>query len=94
MPGWSFSGGTAYPGYRVIPYGNAEQTAAAATEALEYFDAYAYIYRDDAGVPVVCCVRRGHDRADAEFLLPGRQLVVGVEGGWRIEPVPAGTVTL
>ena len=89
MPGWTYGGDTTYPGYRVIPYGNAEATAAAANEVLEYFEAYAYIYRDDAGVPVVCCVRRGHDRADAEFLLPGRQLVVGGDGGWRIEAVPA-----
>jgi len=93
MPGWIYSGGTSYPGHRVIPYGNAETTAAAATEALAYFDAYAYIYRDDFGVPVVCCVRRGHDRADAEFLLPGRQLVIGCDGGWRIEPATAEAVT-
>lgn len=91
MPGWVYSGGGdgEYPGDRVIPYGNAEQTAAAATEVLAYFDAYAYIYRDDAGVPVVCCVRRGNSREDVEFLLQGRQLVTGVDGGWRIEAAPA-----
>jgi hypothetical protein len=95
MPGWVYSGGGdgEYPGYRVIPYGNAETTADAATEVLAYFDAYAYIYRDDDGVPVVCCVRRGQPREAAEFLLPGSQLVTGVDGGWRIEAVARPAVT-
>jgi hypothetical protein len=91
MPGWHHIGGSQRPKHQVIPYGNAEATAAVIAPLLAYYDAQVYIYRDDAGVPVVCCVRRGHDRADAEFLLPGRQLVVGVDGGWRIEAVPAVT---
>lgn len=83
--GYHNSGPSQRPAYRVIPYGNAEATAAEAERVLAYWDAEVYLYYGDASVPVVCCVRRGHSRADAEFLLPGRQLVVGCDGGWRIE---------
>ena len=90
--GWRLSGGSQYPKLRVIPCGtDADETAAEATRALEYFGAYAYVWQDGDG-PVVCCVRRGHARSDAEFLLPGRQLVVGCAGGWRIEAVPVPAV--
>lgn len=90
--GWR-TGGSQRPKRRVILFGaDPVATAATATRALEYYDAYAYVWDDGEG-PVVCCVRRGHDRADAEFLLPGRQLVVGVDGGWRIEAVPAAVAS-
>jgi hypothetical protein len=91
--GWRNSGPSQRPAYRVIPYGNAEETAAEAERALAYWDAEVYLYYGEASVPVVCCVRRGHTREDAEFLLPGRQLVVGCDGGWRIEAATGAAET-
>lgn len=76
-------------GARIVRHnGDPVATGRAANEALQQHGAYAYLWQDADG-PVVCCVRAGRDRSDAEFLLPGRQLVVGVDGGWRIEPAPA-----
>lgn len=87
--GWLLAGGSQRPDRRVINYGTSvEATAQEAEKALTYWGVEVYL--DYAGpVPAVCCVRRGRDRADAELLLPGGQLVVGVDGGWRIEPAPA-----
>lgn len=90
--GWRNSGPSQRPAYRVIPYGNAETTAAEAGEVLKYFDAEVYVDYGDPLLPV-CCVRRGQPREAAEFLLPGSQLVTGVDGGWRIEAVPAKAAT-
>jgi hypothetical protein len=89
VPGWSLGGESQRPKRRVIPFGaDPMATAETATRALGYYDAYAYVWDGDGQGAVVCCVRRGHDRADAEFLLPGRQLVIGCDGGWRIEAAP------
>lgn len=87
MPGWRFSGGISRPDPTVIAYsGDAYVTAKAAARVLEYWDAKVSVWQDADG-PVVCCVRAGKLQEDAEFLLPGRQLVVDRDGGWRIEAV-------
>jgi hypothetical protein len=90
MPGWIYSGDSEHPEHRVIPYSpDAYAVAASVADDLAYYDAQAVVDRADAPDLVLCVRRRG---GDWEFLFPGRQLVVGVEGGWRIEAVPAEAV--
>jgi hypothetical protein len=88
MPGWQFSGGTSYPAHRIVPYSpDADALAADVAEDLAYFDARVVVDRADGPDRLVLCIQRRD--GDWEFLFPGRQLVIGCDGGWRIEPVPA-----
>lgn len=91
MPGWRFSGGTSRPD-RIVPYGpDAVMTAALIADDMTYYGAEVRVDFDNAAGEVVCIRRRGADWANAEMLLPGRQLRVGCDGGWRIEAAPAGS---
>jgi hypothetical protein len=86
--GWRNSGPSQRPAYRVIPYGpDADALAKDVADDLAYYDAQVIVDRADGPDHLLLCVQRRD--GDWEFLHPGRQLVVGCDGGWRIEAAPA-----
>jgi hypothetical protein len=67
-------------------------TARAADKALEGHHVHVSVEKTESGEDAVWLVERGDMRALGYWFLPGDQLVVTFDDGWRIDPAPVAEV--
>jgi hypothetical protein len=77
-----------------VTYGldaDAYLTARAVDKALEGHHVHVSVEKTESGEMAPWLVERGDMRALGRWFLPGEQLVVTFDDGWRIDPAPVVT---